>query len=164
MTPANNEGLKLPTRNNCLECSDQYWEFRQSQANRQSIHAQDVYHHNNMDRCLKNGNVHNRLGKRVVDQNWADYEEESNEEEYVWQEGQWCLGGLTKSHKRSVQRLRNRELEKAQASDKPQVQRAKQTANRRQPSANIQMAFLLPSEFRQIKKFIWILMNRSMKK
>ena len=23
-----NEGLKFPTRNNCLECSEQYWEFR----------------------------------------------------------------------------------------------------------------------------------------
>ena len=48
-----NEGLKLPTKNNCLECSEQYWEFRQSQANRRSIHAQDAYHHDNMDRCLK---------------------------------------------------------------------------------------------------------------
>ena len=48
-----NEGLKLPTRSNCPECSDQYWEFRQSQANRRSIHAQDAYHHNNMDRRLK---------------------------------------------------------------------------------------------------------------
>ena len=28
-----------------------------------------------MDRRLKNGSVHNRLGKRVVDQNWVDYEE-----------------------------------------------------------------------------------------
>ena len=48
-----NEGLKLPTRTNCLECSNQYWEFRQSQTNRRSIHAQDAYHHNNMDRRLK---------------------------------------------------------------------------------------------------------------
>ena len=48
-----NEGLKLPTRNNCPECSEQYWEFRQSQANRRSIHARDEYHHNNMDRRLK---------------------------------------------------------------------------------------------------------------
>ena len=45
--------MKLPTRNNCLECSEQYWEFRQSQANRLSIHAQDVYHHNNIDQRLK---------------------------------------------------------------------------------------------------------------
>ena len=45
--------MKLPTRNNCPEYSKQYWEFRQSQANRRSIHAQDECHHNNMDRCLK---------------------------------------------------------------------------------------------------------------
>ena len=77
------KGLKLPTRNNCPECSEQYWEFRQSQANRRSIHARDEYHHN-MDRRLKNRSVHGRLRKRVVDQNWVDYEEEVNEEEYVW--------------------------------------------------------------------------------
>ena len=47
-----------------------------------------------------------------------------------------------------MQRLRNRELEQAQASGRPQVWLAKQTANRRQPSTNIQMAFLLSSEFR----------------
>jgi len=45
--------LKLPTKNNYLECSEQYWEFRQSQANHRSIHAQDAYHHNNMDQRLK---------------------------------------------------------------------------------------------------------------
>ena len=78
-----NEGLKLPTKSNCPECSYQYWEFRQSQANRRSILAQDAYHYNNMDRCLKNVSVHNRLGKRVVDQDWADYEE-GNKREYVW--------------------------------------------------------------------------------
>ena len=66
----------------------------------------------------------------------------------VWQEGQWCPGGLVRSQKRRVQRLRNRELEQAQSSGKPQVWRAKQTTDRRQPSANIEMAFLLPSEFR----------------
>ena len=47
-----------------------------------------------------------------------------------------------------MQRLRNRELEQAQASGKPQVWHAKQTADRKQPSANIQMVFLLPSKFR----------------
>ena len=56
--------------------------------------------------------------------------------------------GLTRSQKRRVQRLRNKELEQAQASSKTQVWHAKQIANRKQPSANIQMAFLLPSEFR----------------
>ena len=33
-----NEGLILSTRNNCPEYSKQYWEFRQSQVNRRSIH------------------------------------------------------------------------------------------------------------------------------
>ena len=49
-----------------------------------------------MDRHLKNRSIHDRHGKRVVDQNWADYEEE-DDEEYVWQEGQWYPGGLTRS-------------------------------------------------------------------
>ena len=39
-------------------------------------------------------------------------------------------------------------MEQAQVSGKPQVWRAKQIADRKQPSANIQMDFLLPSEFR----------------
>ena len=78
----------MPTRSNCLEYIDQYWEFRQSQTNRRSIHTQDAYHHNNMDRRLKNGSVHNLLGKRVVDQDCADYEEEGNERKYIWQKGQ----------------------------------------------------------------------------
>ena len=103
-----------------------------------------------MDQRLKIGSVHNRLGKRVVDQDRTDYEEESIERKYVWQEGQWCPGGLIRSQKRRVQCLRNKELEQAQTSDKPQVWRAKQTADRKQPSANIQMAFLLPSEFRAL--------------
>ena len=84
-----------------------------------------------MDLRLKNGSVHNRLGKRVVDQNWADYEKEGNERKYVWQEGQWCLGGLTRSQKRRVQRLRNKEMEQAQASGKPQVWCTKQIADRK---------------------------------
>ena len=39
-------------------------------------------------------------------------------------------------------------MEQAQASGKPQVWRTKQTTDRKQRSANIQMAFMLPSEFR----------------
>ena len=38
----------------------------QSQANRQSIHAQGAYHHNNMDRRLKNRSVHNRPKKKLL--------------------------------------------------------------------------------------------------
>ena len=47
-----------------------------------------------------------------------------------------------------MQRLRNKEIEEAQSSDKTQVWRTKQIADKKQPSANIQMAFLLPSEFK----------------
>ena len=39
-------------------------------------------------------------------------------------------------------------MEQAQASGKTQVWRTKQIADRKQPSANIQMAFLLPLGFR----------------
>ena len=45
--------MKLPTRSNYPECSDQYWVFRQSQANRRSIHSREEYHHDSMDRRLK---------------------------------------------------------------------------------------------------------------
>ena len=119
-----------------------------------------------MDRRLKNKSIHDRLGKRVVSQDWTDREEGSNQRKHVWQEGQWCPGGLTRSQKRRVQRLRNKELEQAQASGKTQVWRTKQIADRKQPSTNIQMAFLLRqnSELRQIRKFIQTLMNQSMKR
>ena len=43
---------------------------------------------------------------------------------------------------------RNKEMKQAQASGKSQVWRTKQIADRKQPSANIQMTFLLPSKFR----------------
>ena len=42
-----------------------------------------------------------------------------------------------KKLEKKVQRLRNIELEQTQASGRPQVWRAKQTADRGQPSANI---------------------------
>ena len=41
-------------------------------------------------------------------------------------------------------------MDQAQASGKTQVWRTKQIADIMQPSANIQMAFLLPSEFRAL--------------
>ena len=47
-----------------------------------------------------------------------------------------------------MQRLKNKEMEQAQPSGKTQVWCSKQIADKKQPSANIQMAFLLPSEFR----------------
>ena len=70
--------FEVAYRHDYPECSNQYREYRQSQTNRRSIPAQDAYHHNNMDRRLKNKSVHDRLRKRVVEQNWADYEKEGN--------------------------------------------------------------------------------------
>ena len=55
---------------------------------------------------------------------------------------------INKKAEEKMQRLRNKEMEQAQASGKTQVWRTKQIADRRQPSANIQMVFLLLSEFR----------------
>ena len=47
-----------------------------------------------------------------------------------------------------MQCLRNKEIEQAQSSGKTQVWRTKQIADKKQPSAKIQIAFLLPLEFR----------------
>ena len=71
-----NEGLKFPTRHNCLECSNQYLEFRQSQINRRSIHEHLSHQSIDMDRCVKNEGVYNWLGKHEHDQNWADRDQE----------------------------------------------------------------------------------------
>jgi hypothetical protein len=54
-----NDGLKLPTRDDCPECSEQYWEFRQSQASCRSIHNRIEYQYGDMDRHVKNESVHN---------------------------------------------------------------------------------------------------------
>jgi hypothetical protein len=130
-----NEGSKLPTLNNCPECSDQYWEYRQSRANHRPVHER-------MDRRLKIESVHDRLGKRIVDEDMVDQDMDYHEEkEYVWQEGQWCPGGLTKSQKRRVQRLRNNELQEARK--KPKIWQVKQIADKGKGklSAEIAAAF-----------------------
>ena len=80
-----NEGLRLPTKDNCPKCNNQCWEYMQSQVNHRSV--QDCYQSNDMDRRIKNEkrlSVHDRLGKRVHNQNWADREEK---DKYVWQDG-----------------------------------------------------------------------------
>ena len=58
-----NEGLRLPTRNNCPKCSERYWKFRQSQVNRRSIHDRIEYQHNDVDQRLKNRSIYDRLRK-----------------------------------------------------------------------------------------------------
>jgi hypothetical protein len=89
------------------------------------------------------------LGKHAHDQNCTNRDEEK---EYVWQEGQWCPGGLTRSQKRKVQHLRNRELE-AQKYSRPQTWRVKQTTDKGMPLTNVDMVFILPTEFRAPSKY-----------
>jgi predicted nucleic acid-binding Zn-ribbon protein len=104
-----NEGLKLPTLRNCPECSDRYFEYRQETVNRRSVHERIGRIYPNDDQRQKIIEVIDHPRKRQADQRWADQEED----EYIWQEGQWCPPRLRKSQKRRVQRLRNRELRQA---------------------------------------------------
>jgi hypothetical protein len=97
-----NEGLKLPTLNNCPECSDKYTEYRQETVNRRSVHERIGRIHLNDGRRIKINEVSDHPRKRHADQKWVDQEEQ--EREYIWQEGQWCPPGLRRSQKRRVQR------------------------------------------------------------
>jgi hypothetical protein len=103
-----NEGLKLPTLNNCPKCSDKYTEYKQDTVNRRSIHERIGRIHPSDGWRIKISEVNDQPRKRYVDHRWVDHEEQ--EREYVWQKGQWCPPGLRRSQKRRVQRLRNQEL------------------------------------------------------
>jgi hypothetical protein len=89
-----NEGLKLPTLRNCPECSDRYFEYRQETANCCSVHERIGRIHPSEDRRQKI-EIINHPRKRKADLRWADQEED--EDEYIWQKGQWCPPGLRKS-------------------------------------------------------------------
>jgi predicted nucleic acid-binding Zn-ribbon protein len=138
-----NEGLKLPTLRNCPECSDRYFEYRQETANRRSVHERIGRIHPSEDRRQKN-EIIDHPRKRQADLRWADQEED--EDEYIWQKGQWCLPGLRKSQKRRVQRLRNRELRQAGIQTK-QVWRPKDKPEGSKRSAPACMVYFLPNEF-----------------
>jgi hypothetical protein len=104
-----NEGLKLPTLNNCPGGNDKYTEYRQDTVNRRSVHERIGRMHPSDGRCIKINEVNVQPRKRYADHRWVDHEEEEDFE-YVWQKGQWCPPGLRRSQKRRVQRLRNQEL------------------------------------------------------
>jgi hypothetical protein len=106
-----NEGLKLPTLRNCPECSDKYTKYRQETVNRRSVHERIGRIYPNDGRRLKINEVNDHPRKRQADQKWVDQEEQ--EREYIWQEGQWCPPGLSRSQKRRVQHLRNQEFKQA---------------------------------------------------
>jgi hypothetical protein len=139
-----NEGLKLPTLRNCLECSDRYFEYRQEAINRRSVHERIGRIHPSDDRRQKIIEVIDHPRKRQADQRWTDQEED--EDEYIWQEGQWCPPGLRKSQKRRVQCLRNRELRQA-GIQKKQVWRPKDKPEELDRLAPACMVYFLPNEF-----------------
>ena len=60
----------MPNQDDCPECSNQYKGYRQSRTNRRFVHER-LDHPQDMDWRIKNEGVHNRLGKRGYDQNWA---------------------------------------------------------------------------------------------
>jgi hypothetical protein len=76
-----NEGLKLPTLNNCPECSDKYTEYRQETVNRGFVHERIGRIHPSDGRRLKINEVNDHPRKRHADQKWVDQEEQ--EREYV---------------------------------------------------------------------------------
>jgi hypothetical protein len=74
-----NEGLKLPTLNNCAECSDRYTEYRKDTVNRRSIHERIGRIHPNDGRRVKINKVDDHPRKRYADQKWVDHEEQERE-------------------------------------------------------------------------------------
>jgi hypothetical protein len=73
-----NKGLKLPTRNNCPECSDRYTEYRQDTANHQSVHERIGRVHPSDGRRLKINEIDDQPRKRYADHRWVDHEEEED--------------------------------------------------------------------------------------
>ena len=62
-------------------------------------------------------------------------------------------GGLTRSQKIRVQRLRNKELE-PQKSIRPRTWHVKQIADKGKPSTDISTVFILPIEFKAPSRFV----------
>jgi hypothetical protein len=139
-----NKSLKLPTQNNCPECSDRYTEYRKDTANHRSIHERTGRVHLSDGRRLKINKIHDQPRKRYADHRWVVHEEEDHG--YVWQKGQWCPPGLRRSQKRRVQHLRNQELKQARIKRR-QVWRAKDKPDESGRLAHTCMVCFLPNEF-----------------
>jgi hypothetical protein len=139
-----NEGLKLPTQNNCPECSDRYTEYKQDIANRRSVHERIRRVHPSDGRHLKINKIDDQPRKRYADRRWVDHEEKEDLG-YVWQKGQRCPPGLRRSQKRRVQRLRNQELKEA-GIRKRQVWHPKDKPDESSRSAHTCMVCFLPNE------------------
>jgi hypothetical protein len=137
-----NEGLKLPTLNNCPECSDKYTEYRQDTISRRSVYERTGRIHPSDGRRIKINEVNDQARKRYADHRWVGHEDE--EREYVWQKGQWCPPSLRRSQR--VQRLRNQELKQAGIKRK-HVWRPKDKPDVSGRSAPTCMVYFLPNEF-----------------
>jgi len=141
---------RLPTIDDCLEC-------------RPRGHQQDE---TSVFRRLGPGTRHDDHVRRPTRGN-----SEQEEEEDRYHRPRWCPDGLNRSQKRRVQRLRNLEEAEAKYLDvlrkarpdlaeqikRPQREegrpprkewRPKQTKADEKPSADVNMVFVLPSEFR----------------
>jgi len=82
-----NEGLKLPTSNNCPECSDQYLGYRQSRVNHRPVYERLRTQFPGDDRRLEISSSENWQEKRFADQGWdhcEEYKQEKGVHEYVW--------------------------------------------------------------------------------
>jgi hypothetical protein len=158
-----NEGLRLPSVDDCPGCS----------APRDSRHTLKRPRYDDRDRrpiskCRHKGrcvSVHDRLGGRIQDRRenksndripddgTLDHEVEHrhsfryNPEAYP----QWCPGGLTRSQKRKVQRLHHREQEEHAQEEKQvksQAWHIKRKTDEMAPSASVNMVHILPMEFK----------------
>jgi len=79
-----NEGLRLPNRDNCPECSNQHREYWQPQVIHRSIHDRIVYQSDGQDRWIQDETrptVHDRLKKHMPSHDWPDYEEEDDNQD-----------------------------------------------------------------------------------
>jgi len=72
-----NEGLKLPTLNNCPKCSDQYWKYHEEKVNLRLVHERLNFERTS--RRVKIESVHDRLTTKIAEQRIVDIE-------YDWQE------------------------------------------------------------------------------
>ena len=122
-----NEKLRLPSANDCPECSGQYSECRKAQFPWPSVHNQSQAQGPACHRLMIKDDA-----KKIDDPSSCDQVNKS--------EAQWCPPGLTKTQKRRMQRLR--------CKGQHQEWRVKQKADEGKSSANVDIISVLPAEFR----------------
>ena len=169
------QGMKLPSINDCPGCSDQVQGLYRGQSDyhqtsRQKLVQPSRSHHDGQfpryqPRATFQAriSVHERLGPVKGDQE-NNFDQEVNRELQKGADGkqepkeQWCPQGIfTKSQKRRVQRIRCRELRAGcdynhndRDNHRPytkKVWRPKLKSQVHQPESSVNMVFILPQEF-----------------